>query len=56
MPTEFPTNEPPKQLIHVAGDTVKFALIALEDNGVSGEMIGCGDSVVLADVYYDAEL
>ena len=53
VPTEFPTNEPPRQLIHVAGDTVKFALIALEDNGASGELIGCGDSVVLADVYYD---
>ncbi len=54
LPTiALPTVEPPKQLIHVAGDTVKFALIALEDNGVSGEMIGCGDSVVLADVHYD---
>jgi len=55
VPTAFPTYEPPEQLIHVAGDTVKFALIALEDNGASGELIGCGDSVVLADVYYDTQ-
>lgn len=52
-PTPAATTETLKPSIHVAGDTVKFALIALEDNGVSGELIGCGDSVVLADVYYD---
>ncbi|MHB9032627.1 MAG: hypothetical protein ACYC6L_06230 [Anaerolineae bacterium] len=29
---------------------VKVALIALEDNGASGGLVGCGDSVVLVDV------
>jgi hypothetical protein len=53
VPTEIPTVEPPRQLIQVTGDTVKFALIALEDNGASGDLIGCGDSVVMADVHYD---
>jgi spore germination protein GerM len=30
-------------------DTVKVALIALEDNGAKGKLVGCGDSVVLVD-------
>jgi hypothetical protein len=39
-----PTPKPPASL--PASQTVQIFLIALEDQGISGELIGCGDSLV----------
>jgi hypothetical protein len=39
-PTPKPPASPP------ASQTVQIYLIALEDQGISGELIGCGDSLV----------
>lgn len=53
-PTARPTLEPPLPALNISGDTVQMALIALEDNGLSGELIGCGDSLVMVEVPYKA--
>lgn len=53
-PTARPTLEPPLPALNISGDTVQMALIALEDNGASGELVGCGDSAVMVEVPYKA--
>jgi len=40
LPPPLPTNPPP------ATQTVKIFLVAIDDNGVSGKLVGCGDSAV----------
>ncbi len=43
-----PTPVPPTQSAGLS--SVKLYLVALEDNGASGPLIGCGDSLVAVDV------
>jgi hypothetical protein len=42
-PTTSPTEEP---LVH----TVRIFLVAIDDNGQGGQLIGCGDSLIPVDV------
>jgi len=46
---EAPAESPSPESTAVMVDQVQIFLIALEDNGISGELIGCGDSVVAVD-------
>ncbi len=46
------STEPVVATVAPVGDTVKVPLIALEDYGVSGELVGCCDSLVWVDRPY----
>jgi hypothetical protein len=45
-PIQVPTTQPTSQGI----DRVKIYLVAVGDNGISGKLIGCGDSLVPVEV------
>ncbi len=48
-PAPAATPEPPPTASPATVDRVKIYLVALEDNGLSGKQIGCGDSVVAVE-------
>lgn len=53
-PLELPSDEVPTQ--GVEGSSLQLAFIALEDNGASGPMVGCGDSVILVNDWVETPL
>jgi len=50
VPKPVTATPPPTSTVPAAQQQVKIFLIALEDNGQSGQAVGCGDSVVGVEV------